>query len=230
MTISKRMKTIRETVDKTRPYEIIEAIDLLKSLPSPKFLESVELVVRLGVDPKKSDQMVRGAVVLPHGTGKSARVAVFTQGQNVELAQQAGADFVGMQDLFDDFQAGKIEVDVVIASPDAMGLVGRLGPVLGPKGLMPNPKVGTVTPDVAKAVQNAKSGQVRFRTDKNGIIHAAIGKLDFEGTALKENMVALLTTLKKLKPATSKGVYVKKVSISTTMGPGLLIQQASIEA
>jgi large subunit ribosomal protein L1 len=194
-----------------------------------KFEESVDVSINLGVDPRKSDQVVRGSTVLPNGTGKDVRVAVFTQGDNAEAAKEAGADLVGMEDLAEDVKAGKMDFDVVIASPDAMRIVGQLGQILGPRGLMPNPKVGTVTPNVAEAVNNAKSGQVQFRTDKGGIIHCTIGKSSFEPSALQQNLEALIADLKKLKPSSAKGIYLKKVSVSTTMGPGLSLDQASIE-
>ena len=228
--LTKRMRVIREKVDATKQYDINEAIALLKELATAKFVESVDVAVNLGIDARKSDQNVRGATVLPHGTGRSVRVAVFTQGANAEAAKAAGAELVGMEDLADQIKKGEMNFDVVIASPDAMRVVGQLGQVLGPRGLMPNPKVGTVTPDVATAVKNAKAGQVRFRTDKNGIIHTSVGKIGFEAAALKQNVEALLSDLKRLKPSTSKGVYVKRVTLSTTMGPGLVIDQASLEA
>ncbi len=226
--LSKRIKTIREKVDKTRAYDVEEALQLLKELSTVKFTESVDVSVNLGVDPRKSDQAVRGSTVLPHGTGKTVRVAVFAQGANAEAAKEAGADIVGMEDLAEEIKKGNLDFDVVIATPDAMRIVGQLGPVLGPRGLMPNPKVGTVTTDVAAAVKNAKSGQVRYRTDKGGIIHCTIGKVDFEVNALKENLEAILSDLKKAKPASSKGVYLKKIAVSTTMGPGLNVDQASL--
>lgn len=226
--MSKRMKLIQEKVTPGKSYPFAEAIGLLQDLPAVKFIQAVEVAVNLGVDPKKSDQVVRGATNLPHGTGRTVRVAVFTQGANVEAAKAAGADLIGMDDLAQKIQAGNLDFDVVIASPDAMGVVGRLGSFLGPRGLMPNPKVGTVTQDVATAVKNAKSGQVRYRTDKNGIIHCTIGKINFEENALKENLQALLADLRKAKPSASKGVYMKKVTVSTTMGPGLLVDQASL--
>ena len=200
----------------------------LKTCHLQEFLESVDVSVNLGVDPRKSDQNVRGAVVLPNGTGRTVRVAVFAQGQNAEAAKEAGADLVGMEDLAEQIKKGKNELDVVVASPDAMRVVGQLGQVLGPRGLMPNPKTGTVTPDVAAAVKNAKAGQVRYRNDKNGIIHTTIGKLDFDAAALQQNLEALIVALKKAKPAKAKGQYVKAVSLSTTMGPGLKIDQASL--
>ena len=225
--VSKRIKAIREQVEPSKIYAVDEALSLLKDISKVKFTESVEVAVRLGVDPKKSDQNVRGSTVLPNGTGKTVRVAVFTQGDNVEKALEAGADVVGMDDLHDQMKGGDINFDVVIASPDAMRVVGKLGQLLGPRGLMPNPKVGTVAPDVAAAVKNAKAGQVRFRTDKGGIIHSTIGKADFEVDALRENLAALLTDLQKLKPASAKGQYLKKVAISTTMGPGLVVDHSA---
>jgi len=215
-------------VDRTKVYPIDEALGLLKTLSSVKFRESVDVSVNLGVDPRKSDQVVRGSTVLPNGTGKTVRVAVFTQGANAEAAQEAGADIIGMDDLAAEVKAGNLNFDVVIASPDAMRVVGQLGQILGPRGLMPNPKVGTVTPNVADAVRNAKAGQVRYRTDKGGIIHSTIGKVDFEPAALKQNLEALLVDLQKLKPSVSKGIYVKKVTVSTTMGPGLAVDQSSL--
>ncbi len=228
--LSKRMKMIREKVDPTRAYSVDEALQLLKEVSSVKFTESVDVAVNLGVDPRKSDQVVRGSTVLPHGTGKSVRVAVFAQGANAEAAKEAGADIVGMEDLAEEVKKGNLDFDVVIATPDAMRIVGQLGPILGPRGLMPNPKVGTVTPDVATAVKNAKAGQVRYRTDKAGIIHCTIGKVDFDISALKENLEALLADLKKAKPAASKGTYMKKIALSTTMGPGLTIDMSSLDA
>ena len=227
--ISKRAKIIAEKVEATKAYSFEEAANLLKEVSSVKFKESVEIAINLGVDPRKSDQVVRGSSVLPNGTGKDVRVAVFTQGANAEAAKEAGADIVGMDDLAAQVKAGELNFDVVIASPDAMRVVGQLGQILGPRGLMPNPKVGTVTPNVADAVKNAKAGQVRFRTDKNGIIHAGIGKIDFEADALKQNTEALLAELKKLKPSSSKGVYMKKVTLSSTMGPGLTVDIASLD-
>jgi len=225
--ISKRIKAIREKVEPGKVYSVDDALALLKDCSNLKFAESVDVAIRLGVDPKKSDQNVRGSTVLPNGTGKTVRVAVFTQGDNVEKALEAGADVVGMDDLHDQMKGGDIDFDVVIASPDAMRVVGKLGQLLGPRGLMPNPKVGTVAPDVAAAVKNAKAGQVRFRTDKGGIIHTTIGKADFEVSALHENLTALLTDLLKLKPASAKGQYLKKVAISTTMGPGLVVDHSA---
>ncbi|MDV2857224.1 MULTISPECIES: 50S ribosomal protein L1 [Oceanimonas] len=228
--LTKRMRTIRERVDATREYEINEAIALLKELATAKFVESIDVAVNLGIDARKSDQNVRGATVLPHGTGRDVRVAVFTQGANAEAAKAAGADLVGMEDLAEQVKAGELNFDVVIASPDAMRVVGMLGQILGPRGLMPNPKVGTVTPNVAEAVQNAKAGQVRYRNDKNGIIHTTIGKADFDAEQLKGNLEALLGALKRAKPASSKGQYIKKVSLSTTMGAGLTVDQAGLDA
>ncbi|GHD39619.1 50S ribosomal protein L1 [Parahalioglobus pacificus] len=227
--LSKRMRAFQEKVDPTRSYPIEEAVGLLKELATAKFNETVEVAVNLGVDAKKSDQGVRGATTLPHGTGSDVRVAVFTQGDAAEKAKAAGADLVGMEDLADQIKGGMMDFDVVIATPDAMRVVGQLGQVLGPRGLMPNPKTGTVTPDVETAVNNAKAGQVRFRTDKNGIIHGGIGKISFELDAIKGNLEAVLADLKKAKPAAAKGVYMKKVTLSTTMGPGVTIDQASIE-
>ncbi|QIR13182.1 50S ribosomal protein L1 [Shewanella aestuarii] len=227
--LTKRARVIREKVDATKLYDINEAVALLKELATAKFVESVDVAVNLGIDPRKSDQNVRGATVLPHGTGREVRVAVFTQGANAEAAKEAGAELVGMDDLAAQVKAGEMNFDVVIASPDAMRVVGMLGQILGPRGLMPNPKTGTVTPNVAEAVKNAKAGQVRYRNDKNGIIHTTIGKVDFTTEQLKENLEALVSALKKAKPAVAKGVYVKKVSISTTMGAGVAVDQASLE-
>lgn len=226
--LTKRMRTIREKVDVTKEYEINEAVALLKELATAKFVESVDVAVNLGIDARKSDQNVRGATVLPHGTGREVRVAVFTQGANVEAAKAAGADLVGMDDLAEQIKKGEMNFDVVIASPDAMRVVGQLGTILGPRGLMPNPKVGTVTPNVAEAVANAKAGQVRYRNDKNGIIHTTIGKVSFDANQLQENLEALLAALKKAKPASAKGAYLKKVSLSTTMGAGVAIDQGSL--
>ncbi|MFM8454140.1 MAG: 50S ribosomal protein L1 [Gammaproteobacteria bacterium] len=226
--LSKRNKAIREKLVPGKLYPFSDAVALLKSFPALKFVESVDVAINLGVDPKKSDQVVRSSTVLPHGTGKSVRVAVFTQGANAEAAKAAGADRVGMDDLAQEMQAGQMDYDVVIASPDAMGIVGRLGPVLGPRGLMPNPKVGTVSPDVAQAVRNAKGGQVRYRTDKNGILHCTIGKINFEAQALQENLSALLNDVRKVKPSSSKGVYLRKITLSTTMGPGLVVELAGL--
>jgi len=227
--LTKRAKLINEKVDGAKQYTVAEAVALLGELSSGvKFNESVEVAINLGVDPRKSDQVVRSATVMPNGTGKDVRVAVFTQGANVEAAKAAGADVVGMDELAAEMKGGDLNYDVVIASPDAMRVVGQLGQILGPRGLMPNPKVGTVTPDVAGAVKNAKSGQVRFRTDKNGIIHAAIGKVDFSADAIKGNLEALVADLKKLKPANAKGVYLKKITLSSTMGPGLALDVADL--
>lgn len=228
--LTKRQKAIAEKVVAGKQYSFEEAAKLLAELSTIKFKESVDVAVNLGVDPRKSDQVVRGATVLPNGTGKSVRVAVFTQGPAAEAAWAAGADKVGMDELAAEMKGGDLNYDVVIASPDAMRVVGQLGQILGPRGLMPNPKVGTVTPDVATAVKNAKAGQVRFRTDKNGIIHSSVGKVDFEPAKLQQNVEALLADLKRLKPSSSKGVYVKRVTLSTTMGPGLQIDLASLEA
>lgn len=227
--LTKRMRVIREKVGGTKLYEINDAVALLKELATAKFVESVDVAVNLGIDPRKSDQNVRGATVLPHGTGCDVRVAVFTQGANAEAAKAAGAELVGMDDLAEQIKAGEMNFDVVIASPDAMRVVGMLGQILGPRGLMPNPKTGTVTPNVAEAVKNAKAGQVRYRNDKNGIIHTTIGKVDFTPVQLKENLEALISALKKAKPAVAKGVYVKKVSISTTMGAGVAVDQATLD-
>lgn len=228
--LSKRRKLIREKVDSNKQYAIEEAVALLKELSKVKFEETVDVAINLGIDPRKSDQNVRGATTLPHGTGKSVRVAVFSQGANAEAAKAAGADLVGMDDLAEQIKGGVMDFDVVIAEPAAMRVVGQLGQILGPRGLMPNPKTGTVTPDVVTAVKNAKAGQVRFRADKGGIIHGGIGRISFDSKMLKENLEALLIDLKKVKPSTSKGVYLKKVSLSTTMGPGLNIDLASLEA
>jgi large subunit ribosomal protein L1 len=226
---SKRNKAIREQVELGKVYAVDEALELLKKMSNVKFTESVDVAIRLGVDSRKSDQNVRGSTVLPNGTGKTVRVAVFTQGDNVEKAVEAGADVVGMDDLHDQIKGGDMAFDVVIATPDAMRVVGKLGQVLGPRGLMPNPKVGTVATDVAAAVKNAKAGQVRFRTDKGGIIHSTIGKADFEVQALRDNLTALLMDLVKLKPAGAKGQYLKKVAVSTTMGPGLVVDHGAIK-
>jgi large subunit ribosomal protein L1 len=228
--LTKRMRTIREKVDATKDYEINEAVALLKELATAKFVESVDVAVNLGIDARKSDQNVRGATVLPHGTGRDVRVAVFTQGANADAAKAAGAEFVGMEDLADLVKKGEMNFDVVVASPDAMRVVGQLGQILGPRGLMPNPKTGTVTPNVAEAVKNAKAGQVRYRNDKNGIIHTTIGKVDFTAQQLQENLESLLVALKKAKPAQAKGTYVKKVTISTTMGAGVSVDQNSLNA
>ncbi|MHC0046571.1 50S ribosomal protein L1 [Vibrio campbellii] len=226
--LTKRMRVIREKVDVTKEYEINEAVALLQELATAKFVESVDVAVNLGIDARKSDQNVRGATVLPHGTGREIRVAVFTQGANAEAAKEAGADIVGMEDLAEQVKKGEMNFDVVVASPDAMRVVGQLGTILGPRGLMPNPKVGTVTPNVAEAVKNAKAGQVRYRNDKNGIIHTTVGKANFSAEQIKENLEALLVALKKAKPSSAKGTFLKKVSISTTMGAGVAVDQASL--
>ena len=226
--LTKRMRVIREKVDVTKEYEINEAVALLKELATAKFTESVDVAVNLGIDARKSDQNVRGATVLPNGTGREVRVAVFTAGANAEAAKEAGADLVGMEELADQVKKGEMNFDVVVASPDAMRVVGQLGQILGPRGLMPNPKTGTVTPNVAEAVKNAKAGQVRYRNDKNGIVHTTIGKVDFTAEQLQQNLEALLVALKKAKPSQAKGTYLKKVSISTTMGAGVAVDQATL--
>ncbi len=227
--LTKRQKLIQEKVEAEKAYTVEEAVSLLSELSSQvKFKESIDVAVNLGVDARKSDQAVRGSTVLPNGTGKTVRVAVFTQGENAEKAKAAGADIVGMDDLAEEVKKGNMDFDVVIATPDAMRVVGQLGQILGPRGLMPNPKVGTVTPDVETAVNNAKAGQVRYRTDKNGIIHAIVGNVEFSPESIKQNIEALLADLKKAKPASAKGVYMKKVTLSSTMGPGLLIDQSSV--
>ena len=225
---SRRLNAVREKVDRGKLYDISEALALLKETSSVKFSESVDVSVNLGVDPRKSDQVVRGSTVMPNGIGKESRVAVFAQGAAADAAREAGADIVGMDDLAEQVTAGNLDFDVVIAAPDAMRVVGKLGRILGPRGLMPNPKVGTVTPDVAGAVRNAKAGQVQYRTDRSGIIHCTIGKVEFEADALKQNLDALLGDLNKAKPGTSKGVYMKKVTLSTTMGPGVGIDKATL--
>jgi large subunit ribosomal protein L1 len=229
-TLSKRKKSAREKVDASAAYAIDDALGLVKELATAKFAESIDVSVNLGVDPRKSDQVVRGSTVLPNGTGKTVRVAVFAQGENAEKAKAAGADIVGFEDLAEKVKGGEMNFEVVIATPDAMRVVGTLGQILGPRGLMPNPKVGTVTADVETAVKNAKAGQVRYRTDKAGIIHCPIGRADFEVPALKENLAALLADLKKAKPATAKGVYVKKLTVSSTMGPGVSVDRATVDA
>ena len=228
--LNKRQKAVKEKIENGKLYAVDDAMALLKEMPKAKFTESVDVAVNLGVDPRKSDQVVRSATVLPHGTGKSVRVAVFTQGENAEKAKAAGADIVGFEDLAEEVKKGNMDFDVVIATPDAMRIVGQLGQILGPRGLMPNPKVGTVTPDVVTAVTNAKSGQVRYRTDKAGIIHCPIGNVDFDGNTLKENLEALLLDLKKAKPASAKGHYLKKITVSSTMGPGIVIDQSTLAA
>jgi large subunit ribosomal protein L1 len=227
--LSKRKKAAREKVESAKAYVVDEALSLVKEFATAKFPESIDVSVNLGVDPRKSDQVVRGSTVLPNGTGKTVRVAVFAQGENAEKATAAGADIVGFEDLAESVKGGDLNFDVVIATPDAMRVVGQLGQILGPRGLMPNPKVGTVTADVEGAVKNAKAGQVRYRTDKAGIIHCPIGRADFEVPALKENLEALLADLKKAKPAASKGQYVKKLTVSSTMGPGLAIDRGSVD-
>ncbi len=227
--LTKRKKLIAEKVEAGKQYAIDDAISILAELSTVKFKESVDVAVNLGIDARKSDQGVRGATVLPNGTGKTTRVAVFTQGANADAAKEAGADVVGMDDLAETIKGGDLNFDVVIATPDAMRVVGQLGQVLGPRGLMPNPKVGTVTTDVVQAVNNAKAGQVRYRNDKNGIIHTSIGKADFSADALKGNLTALLADLKKAKPSSAKGVYMKKVTLSTTMGPGLAVDVSSLD-
>lgn len=226
--LTKRIKLVQEKVEAGRTYDAASALDLLKELSTVKFTESVDVSINLGVDPRKSDQVVRGAIVLPNGTGRQVRVAVFAQGEQAEAAKAAGAEIVGFEDLADSIKGGSMDFDVVVASPDAMRIVGQLGTILGPRGLMPNPKVGTVTPNVAEAVEKAKGGQVTYRTDKNGIIHCTIGRVDFSSQQLKENLEALVAALKKAKPSAAKGVYLKKISLSTTMGPGLLVDQASL--
>ncbi|MCZ6497901.1 MAG: 50S ribosomal protein L1 [Gammaproteobacteria bacterium] len=226
--LSKAQKDVAERLERGKVYPLDEALGLVKELAHAKFSESVDAAINLGVDPKRSDQAVRGSTLLPHGTGKVVRVAVFAQGENAEAAKKAGADLVGMDDLAESIKSGELNFDVVIASPDAMRVVGKLGQILGPRGLMPNPKVGTVTTDVVTAVENAKAGQVRYRTDKAGIIHCTIGTVGFEAEALKQNLAALLSDLHKAKPASSKGLYVKRVSISSTMGPGIVIDQATV--
>lgn len=227
--LSKRKKLFNEKVDSTKLYNFDEAVALLKELSNTKFPETVEAAINLGIDPRKSDQGVRGATTLPNGTGKDVRVAVFAQGNNADAAKEAGADLIGMDDLAEQIKGGSMDFDVVIAEPAAMRVVGQLGQILGPRGLMPNPKTGTVTPDVATAVKNAKAGQVRYRADKGGIIHGGIGKVSFDAAAIRQNLEALIADLKKGKPSSSKGVYLKRVALSTTMGPGLVIDQASLD-
>lgn len=227
--LSKRQQAIREKVEPGKVYPIADAVALLKEVAAVKFEETVDVAVNLGVDARKSDQQVRGATTLPAGSGKDVRVAVFTSGANADAAKEAGAEFVGMEDLAEQIKGGMMDFDVVVASPDAMRVVGQLGQVLGPRGLMPNPKTGTVTPNVAEAVKNAKAGQVRYRTDKNGIIHGSLGKLNFEADAIKQNLEALLVDLKKAKPASAKGVYMKKITLSTTMGPGVQVDVSTLE-
>ena len=226
--LTKKQKAIATKLDTARSYSVADALALLNEFSSPKFKESIDVSVNLGVDPRKSDQVVRGSTLLPFGTGKTVRVAVFAQGENANKAKEAGADIVGFDDLAESIAAGNLDFDVVIATPDAMRVVGKLGQVLGPRGLMPNPKVGTVTADVAGAVRNAKAGQVRYRTDKKGIIHGAIGKIGFEAPAIQGNLEALLNDLKRAKPASSKGIYIQKVVLSSTMGPGVQIDHSSL--
>jgi len=226
--LSKRMKASLELIETGKQYAVPEVFELIKKMPAAKFRQSVDVAINLGVDPRKSDQVVRGASILPNGTGKEVRVAVFTQGENADKAAAAGADVVGFEDLAEEVKKGKMDFDVVIATPDAMRVVGQLGQILGPRGLMPNPKVGTVTADVATAVNNAKSGQIRYRTDKAGIIHCPIGKVDFESAALEENLNALLADLIKAKPAAAKGSYIRGVTVSSTMGPGVTVDQSSL--
>lgn len=227
--LTKRQRVFAEKIDVTKSYAIGEALALMKETSTVKFSETVDVAVNLGIDPRKSDQSVRGATTLPHGTGKDVRVAVFTQGANAEAAKAAGAEFVGMEELAAEIKGGMMDFDVVIADPAAMRVVGQLGQLLGPRGLMPNPKTGTVTPDVATAVKNAKAGQVRFRAEKGGIIHGGIGKISFEASAIKENLEALISDLKRAKPAAAKGIYLQRITLSTTMGPGLVIDQSSLE-
>ena len=226
--LSKKQKVMAGKNESDKKYAIQEGGSLITEFASTKFSESFDVSINLGIDPRKSDQVVRGSTTLPSGTGKTVKVAVFAQGENAEKAEAAGADVVGFDDLAETIQAGNLDFDVVIATPDAMRVVGKLGTILGPRGLMPNPKVGTVTPDVETAVKNAKAGQVRFRTDKNGIVHGGIGKIGFDGAAVKSNLEALLVDLKKAKPASAKGIYIKKVVLSSTMGPGLQIDQSSL--
>ena len=228
--ISKRLQAIKQKIDRNKAYPVMEALQLIKETATAKFDESVDVAVNLGIDARKSDQMVRGSVVLPKGTGKTVRVAVFAQGANAEAAKSAGADIVGFDDLATDVKAGKMDFDVVIATPDAMRIVGQLGQILGPRGLMPNPKVGTVTPNVAEAVKNAKAGQVQYRTDKGGIVHCTIGRASFTPDDLKVNLLALVEALNKAKPAASKGVYMKRLSVSSTMGVGVRVDQATLSA
>src|SRR6187549_2312261 len=229
MTVAaKRVKAWKSKIVPGKAYPINEALGLVKEFAGAKFNESVDVAVNLGIDASKSDQQVRGSTVMPHGIGKSVRVAVFTSGKNQDAARAAGADIVGLEDLAEKVKAGQLDFDVVIASPDAMRVVGQLGQILGPRGLMPNPKVGTVSPDVADAVKNAKAGQVRYRSDKAGVVHCTIGKADFDAAKLKENLTALLQDLQKAKPSASKGIYLKKVSVSSTMGPGVPVEQSSL--
>jgi large subunit ribosomal protein L1 len=228
--VTKARKAANDKIEPGKTYAAEQALQLVKELAKAKFVESVDVAINLGIDPKKSDQVVRGSTVLPNGSGKKVRIAVFTQGANAEAAKQAGADVVGMDDLAEKMQGGDLDFNVVIASPDAMRVVGKLGQLLGPRGLMPNPKVGTVTPDVVTAVKNAKAGQVRYRADKAGTVHCVIGNVGFEVDALKQNLMALVADLNKAKPASAKGVYLQKVSVSSTMGPGLLVDQSTLIA
>ncbi len=228
--ISKRTKAINAKVDRTKAYSLAEALTLVKQTATAKFDESIDVAVNLGIDARKSDQLVRGSVVLPRGTGKTVRVAVFAQGDNVAKAKEAGADIVGFEDLAAEIKAGKMDFDVVIATPDAMRIVGQLGQILGPRGLMPNPKVGTVSPNVAEAVRNAKAGQVQYRTDKGGIVQCTIGRASFGEDALKENLLALVDALNKAKPAAAKGIFLKKVALSSTMGVGVRVDQSTLAA
>ena len=225
---SKRLRELREKIDRDRQHEVSEALDLVRSLANAKFKESVDVSVNLGVDPRKSDQVVRGSTVMPNGTGKDVRVAVFAQGAAADSAREAGADLVGMDDLAESVKKGEINFDVVVAAPDAMRVVGQLGKILGPRGLMPNPKVGTVTPDVAEAVRKAKAGQVQYRTDKAGIIHCSIGKASFEVEALRQNLEALIVDLNKAKPSAAKGIYLQKITVSSTMGPGVPVDKSTL--
>ena len=227
--LTKRRKAILDKFDRTRAYSVDDAVALLTEFAKSKFTESFDVAVNLGVDPRKSDQAVRGATTLPHGTGKTVRVAVFAQGEAADKATAAGADIVGFDDLADSIKAGNLDFDVVIATPDSMRVVGQLGKVLGPRGLMPNPKTGTVTPDVETAVKNAKAGQVQFRADRGGIVHGSVGQVGFDAVKIRENIQALIHDLKKAKPASAKGQYLKKVTLSTTMGPGITVDQASLE-
>lgn len=227
--LSKKRKQLNEKLNGENLFSIEDAVTFLSEVSSKKFKESIDVAVNLGVDPRKSDQVVRGSTLLPNGTGKDVRVAVFAQGANAEKATEAGADIVGFEDLAESIAAGNLDFDVVIATPDAMRVVGKLGQVLGPRGLMPNPKVGTVTPDVETAVKNAKAGQVRYRTDKKGIVHGGIGKIGFDGAAIKANLEALLADLNKAKPSSAKGIYIQKIVLSSTMGPGLVIDQSSLQ-
>ena len=228
--ISKRMQALKTQADRTKTFAIEDALAMVKSAATAKFDESIDVAVNLGVDPRKSDQVVRGSVVMPHGIGKSIRVAVFAQGANAEAAKEAGAEVVGFEDLAAEVKGGRMDFDVVIATPDAMRVVGQLGQILGPRGLMPNPKVGTVTPNVVEAVKNAKAGQVKYRTDKTGIVHATIGRASFEVASLRENLQTLLDALNKAKPASAKGIYMRRITLSSTMGIGVRVDQVSLQA